>query len=130
MRGEWFDYDDNRVFEAVADIRNASKFEVDVKMKGIRTVVDRMGYLLTDITPRSFAIMCEAGLNERRMQRQRILEYGRRIDGDFLIRFERHQVKRRESRFPLHKFEFYDADVDITYVKLAIDVSCVVSRSH
>lgn len=117
--------------EANVDIRDASKFDAKVEVRGVKRDVDlnRLGFLLGQghrwaLKPRSFAIMCEAVVRKRHRKQYRTLEYGKRIDGDFLIRFERHQVKPTGARFASHIFYFYDADVNITNVKLRIDVSC------
>lgn len=112
--------------EAVADIRNATNFDVSLEASGVKLGLDlgRLGFLTGPVLKsRSFAIMCEADDSDRQRKKYRALNYGKRIDGDFLVRFERHQVMRSGSQFPSHTFDFFDGGVDITYVELKIDVS-------
>lgn len=120
------DFDTERVVEADADIGNASNFTVGIKLFGFTSGINlnSIRFLQREfIKPRSFAIMCGAIPNRRRQQK-RTLNYGERVDGDFLVRFERHQVKARASAFPSHAFDFFDGSININYVKLTIDVSC------
>lgn len=121
------DFDKERIVEANASIRNASNFNVDMKILGFSSGVnlDGFGFLhryRTPFKPRSFAVICGVVPN-RRMQKQRTLEFGKRINGDFLVRFERNQVMTKGSKFPTHTFDFFDGGINITYVKLTIDVS-------
>lgn len=123
------DFDKELVVEANADIRNASKFNVSILIFGVRSGVNFESFAFLHrnrkfINPRSFAIMCRA-LPNRPKQKKRTLEFGERIDGDFLVRFERHQVMAKSSQFPTHTFDFFDGNINVTYVKLTIDVSCM-----
>lgn len=121
-------FNKERVVEANARIRNASKFAVNIKVFGFSSGVSVHSFRFLQLprsisTPRSFALLCSAVPN-RRWQKRRTLEYGERVDNDFLIRFERHQALAQTSKFPSHTFHFFDGDININYVKLTIDVSC------
>lgn len=133
MANHDMDFNTDRVVEASATIRNASKFIVNFEMSGFSSGVNFDAYAflfrqspLEKVKPlkrRSFAILCEAVTN----QHNRTLEFGKRskrINGnDFLVRFERHQAMTETSQFPVHTFDFFDDEVSITYVQLTIDVS-------
>lgn len=121
------DFKTERIIEAIAYIRNAYNFSVGIKIKGFHGLDLSHIHLtalldLKFIKPRSFAIMCGAVPNRRR-QKYRTIEYGKRVDGDFLVRFERHHVSSKASQFPSHAFNFFDGAININYVKLKIDVS-------
>lgn len=121
-------FNKERVVEANARIRNASNFAINIKVFGFSSGVSVHSFRFLQLprsisTPRSFALMCSAVPN-RRWQKRRTLEYGKRVYNDFLIRFERHQALTRTSKFPSHTFHFFDGDININYVKLTIDVSC------
>lgn len=122
------DFNTERIVEANADIQNASNFAVGIKLTGFSSGVDlnslRFLHSSRDFfKPRSFGIMCGAVPNRRTQQKQTI-EFGKRIDGDFLVRFERHRVMSKASAFPSHTFDFFDGTININYAKLTIDVSC------
>lgn len=52
-----------------------------------------------------------------------MLEYGKRVDGDSLLRYEREHVQRIGSELPSYIFYFDGARINITYVQLKIGVS-------
>lgn len=121
------------IVEANADITNASQFNVNIEVVGFSLGIDfnRFRFMQRGrpyIKPRSLAIMCGAVPN-RRMQKQRTLEFGERNEGDFLARFERRDITTRfssaqdQSQFPSHTIDFFDGAININYVKLTISVS-------
>lgn len=124
------DFDKKRIVEVNADIRNASDFNVDISVRGFSSGIDfrriQFGFLggsRTFIKPRSFAIMCVTDRN-RGMRKKRTFEFGKRRDGDFLVRFERHRVG-GTILLPSHTFDFTDVHINITYVQLTMTVSCL-----
>lgn len=121
------DFNEERVVEANADIQNATNFTVGIKLFGFSSGINlnSLRFLRPRgfIKPRTFAIMCGVIPNRRRQQK-RSLEFGKRTDGDFLIRFERHEAMTEASAFPSYTFDFFDGGININYVKLTIDVSC------
>lgn len=120
--------ENDRIVEANADIRNATDFNVDIKIFGFKGIDREIfgGYRGETklIQMRSFAIICEA-FSTLREQDKRTLEYGNRTDADFLVRFERYKAINRATQFPSHTFNFFNPYVNINYVKLTIDVSGV-----
>lgn len=123
------DFDKDGIVESNADIYNASsQFNVSMKIESFSSGVSWDTFMLFRrrhrfIKPRSFAMLCEVKA-QRLRQTNRKLEFGSRINNDFLVRFERHHVHEKFSEFPSHKFHFFDGGVNINYVKLIYDVSC------
>lgn len=119
-------FDNDRIVEANADIRNATDFNVGIKIfgfKGIdRDFFDGYPGETKLIKMRSFAMICGT-FSIPREQVKRTLEYGNRTNGDFLVRFERHKAMNKTTQFPSHTFKFFDPYININYVKLTIDVS-------
>lgn len=116
------DFENDRVIESNANIQNASKFNVSIHISGIapNERIETYALLLDELVkPRSIAILCAAPVtSSRRRSNYRALELGKRIDGDFLVRFERHQFQGKHS----YTLRFFDETVIINYVKLKIKV--------
>lgn len=118
---------------ANADIWNASNFRVSLKIWVTSIGIDFNAYMRLlgrkkFMKPRSYAIMCGDRSKNRRKQEKQTRKFGKRLDGDFLIRFERHESNSTDaSKFPTYTFDFSDQAININYVELTIDVSCIHS---
>lgn len=122
------------IAEASIDIRNASQFNVNIKVVGFRVGINvdaSYGYgYMQKIQPRSFAILCGT-IPRQRKQKYRTIEFGERVDGDLLVRLEKREISARftlaqsQPKFPSHVFELRDEAINISYVKWAIFVSNV-----
>lgn len=140
------------IAEASIDIRNASQFNVNIKVVGFRVGINldaSYGYgYMQQIKPRSLAILCGATTRQRK-QKYRMIEFGERVDGDLLVRLEKREISARftmaqnQPKFPSHVFDFHDEAINISCVKWAIFVSnvrhaqinyhyslCIFSCSH
>lgn len=121
-------YDTKRIVEAKADIPNASNLSVWVVVEGFSSyanfgIIQVLRPEIPYIKPRSSAIICATVRNQRHTQKYKKLVNGRRVQGDLLVRFERHEVRAGESQFPSHIFQFSDDQVHITAVELRTNVS-------
>lgn len=125
------DTEEDRIIEANADIESASDFNVGIEILGV------LGFHIHPylesrfskrIIKRSFGILCGTS---GRTQSERTIEYGKRMNGDFLVQSERYKVEhnfsadRNQSRFPSQWFDFSDGAININYASLTIDVSTV-----
>lgn len=126
--------DEQCIAEASIDIRNASQFNVNIKVIGFRVGINLDGVYghgyMRKIKPRSFAVLCGAIPRQRR-QKYCTIEFGERADGDLLLRREKREISAKftlaedQPKFPSHVFDFRDETINISYVKWVIFVSDV-----
>lgn len=105
-------------------IWSGTKFNVDVTLYSVYSN-EFSGINLSAFNTfqqRSYAVICTHNLLHRK-QSHRIIEYGKRQSHDFLIHFMKTIAKAEHRTFPSHTFDFTDPEVNISYVKLMIDVS-------
>lgn len=85
--------------------------------------INRESFLLDK---RIYAFLCtspsDLDVQKRSKMKKRIYEFGQRRPNDFLVRAERRHATFETPDFLSVTLEYFDADIDLTYAKLVINV--------
>ncbi|XP_055321236.1 uncharacterized protein LOC129577748 [Sitodiplosis mosellana] len=126
--GTVIDIHDTRYLNANIHIPNATKFEVDIQLKGIMGI----GYTgmerflgINVIRPRSYALIC--AINEKKSHtKYRELVFGERKDGDAVLYARAESFASSNSELPRHNIEFEDNSAILTAASIRLNSTAAI----
>lgn len=108
----------DRYVSATVKVINARNLTSTVEIKGLGGhYFDMDGNTYDDLPARSYAFICTEQMAKRKSHQKRVIEFGKRMPGDFVVRFQRENSN--EGKLSL---DFHDPTIKINYVLVAVDV--------
>lgn len=118
---------ENHYLNANIRIPNAKNFSVEMAMNGVMGAgyISGLTHFLPKIKifrPRSSALICTEN-NERIGKPYRQLEFGKRHEGDFILRIQQENVISQNEQLPRYVIDFENAETVLTLVIIRLNVS-------
>lgn len=98
---------------------NATNLTTSVQIKGIMGMdFNPNHHEWQSSKPRSYAFICTEKNTNEKSQQKRLVEFGRRLPGDFAVRFQNDYSNQGKLRL-----DFNDPQIKIHYVLINVNVS-------
>lgn len=111
----------NRYVSATVKVTNAINLTSSVEIRGLGGhYFDMDGNTYDEMPSRSYAFICTEQTAKTKSHQKRIIEFGQRIPGDFVVRFQ--HGNSNEGKFNL---DFHDPSIKINYIWVVVDVRIV-----
>lgn len=116
----------DRYVSATVNVTNARNLTSSVEIRGLGGhYFDMDGNSYDEMPSRSYAFICTEQTSKTKSHHKRIIEFGQRIPGDFVVRFQHEHSN--EGKFNL---DFHDPDIKINYILVAVDVRTTHMSEH
>lgn len=124
------DVDHQRFVDATVNILNATNFTSSIEVRGFQGInIDGITLLILpkQIKPRSYAFICTQNdvtlKSQVLIQQKPLIEFGKRVAGDFLIRY-----RRQYSNNGKLNIDFHDPYIKLTNIIVYVDVRIFVTN--
>lgn len=108
----------DRYVSATVKVTNATNLTSSVEIRGLGGhYFDMHGNTYDEMPSRSYAFICTEQTTKTKSHQKRIIEFGQRIPGDFVVRFQ--PGNSNEGKFNL---DYHDPSIKINYILVAVDV--------
>lgn len=111
----------NLFVDAIINVTNAKHLTSSAEIRGDQGVNTEglviHGIRFHGIQQRSYAFICTEQLTKPKSIQRQLIEYGKRLPGDSIIRF---QIQ--NSSNPKIQFNFHDPLIKLSYVSVAVNV--------
>lgn len=103
---------------ATVKVMNATNLTSSVEIRGMEGhYFDMHGNSYENLPAHSYAFICAEQMSKSKSHSKRVIEFGQRVPGDFVVRFQ--QENSNEGKFNL---DFRDPNIKINYILVAVDV--------
>lgn len=122
------DVDRQHFVDATITVMNATNFTSSVEVRGFGGIsIDGISILLPSkqVKPRSYAFICTQIDREKKLQPKPLIEFGTRMQDDFLLQYRREYSNNRKL-----SFHFYDQYLNITYILVKVNVRTLNLKPH
>lgn len=108
----------DRYVSATVKVTNAINLTSTVEIRGLGGhYFDMHGNYYDEMPSRSYAFICTEQTTKTKSHQKRIIEFGQRIPGDFVVRFQHENSN--EGKFHL---DYHDPSIKINHILVAVDV--------
>lgn len=114
------DVDHQRFVDATINVLNATNFTSSIEVRGFQGInIDGITMLIgsKQVKPRSYAFICTQNDAKVKSQQKPLIEFGKRMPGDFLIRYRRDYSENGKIYF-----NFHDPYIKLTHIIVYVDV--------
>lgn len=110
--------------DATIKVKNATNLMSTAEVRGDKGV-DTEGMVVHGIRfhgiqQRSLAFICTQNVNKQMSQQKRLIEYGKRLPGDFVVHFQKEHSTNGKI-----EFNFHDPHIKFNHILVAVNV-CII----
>lgn len=103
--------------DAIIDAVNATNFTTSIEIQGFQGIRINALSVVGRVKPRSYAFICTRHDAKENISKKRLIQFGKRLPGDFVVRYQIENSK--DGKIQL---DFHDPFIKLNYISIAVNV--------